>query len=386
MSLLTATTYNSVQDIPSTIWEEIECVSNVYFSPEFLSAYEKSNPKVIFKYIIIKNNSDDAVAIANIQIIELSIDVILKNIKLSKFLKKVIDYFLCNNNLKIMFCGNVFLSGEHGIFLKKGIEKHDLFSAITKEVKRLSISKQLRPLHAIFVKDFYEDSLYITDELLNFGYTSMPVEPNMILTLNPLWKEFSHYKESLKSKYRIKVNKADKTSTHLKAKLFTEEDFAQYKEELQKLYENTIANADFNAQVLNLDTYINLRTIFKENFIVKAYFFEGKLVGFLSALITNNHLDAHFIGLDYTLNKQCAIYPRILNDYVRIGIEKRVTQINFGRTASEIKSTIGAEPEQLMCYIRHKRRRVNAILRPFFKMVKIKDFKQHQAFKNNKEA
>ena len=47
-----------------------------------------------------------------------------------------------------------------------------------------------------------------------------------------------------------------------------------------------IANANFNAQVLNLDTYIHLRQTFKDDFIVKAYFLEYKLVGFLTVLKT----------------------------------------------------------------------------------------------------
>ena len=171
-----------------------------------------------------------------------------------------------------------------------------------------------------------------------------------------------------------------------KAKIFSEKDFALHKDELQQLYENTIANADFNAQVLNLDTYIELRALYRENFIVKAYFYEDQIVGFLSALKTNNHLDAHFIGLDYSLNKQCAIYPRILNDYIRIGIEQKVVQINLGRTASEIKTTIGAQPEDLMCYIRHKRKSVNTFVKPFFNMVQLKEFRHHQPFKTKKEA
>ena len=147
------------------------------------------------------------------------------------------------------------------------------------------------------------------------------------------------------------------------------------------MYENTIANANFNAQVLNLNTYIKLRALYKDDFIVKAYFLEDKLIGFLSALVNNNHLDAHFIGLDYELNKTHAIYPRILNDYVRLGIENKVSQINFGRTASEIKSTIGATPENLVCYTRHRRNFINKLLKPFISQVQIKDFKQHEPFK-----
>ena len=110
---------------------------------------------------------------------------------------------------------------------------------------------------------------------------------------------------------------------------------------MQQLYENTIANANFNAQVLNLNTYIKLRETYGNNFIVHAYFLDHQLIGFLSALVNKNHLDAYFIGLNYGLNKIHAIYPRILNDYVRLGIAHKVSQINFGRTASEIKSTIG---------------------------------------------
>ena len=94
-----------------------------------------------------------------------------------------------------------------------------------------------------------------------------------------------------------------------------------------------------------------------------------------------DHLDAHFIGIDYSNNKSYAIYPRILNDYVRIGIETGSSQINLGRTASEIKSTLGAQPKALTCYCKHKRYLPNQILKPFIKNVQIKSFKQHQPFK-----
>ena len=280
-----------------------------------------------------------------------------------------------------MFCGNVFLSGEHGIILNQDIHKKSAFLIISRTIKELSSLKENRPLHAIFIKDFYQESLHITDHLLDYNYIKMPVEPNMIFKLNRNWKTFEDYTDALKSKYRVKVNKADKTSSHLTAKLFNENDFKVYKDELQQLYENTIANANFNAQVLNLNTYIKLRTLYKDDFIVKAYFLEDKLIGFLSALVNNNHLDAHFIGLDYELNKTHAIYPRILNDYVRLGIENKVSQINFGRTASEIKSTIGATPENLVCYTRHRRNFINKLLKPFISQVQIKDFKQHEPFK-----
>ncbi len=381
MNQYSAKAFNSVDAIPALDWESLNIQNNTYFSVAFLRAFETSNPKIAFKYIVIYDNLN-AVGLANIQIISLSIDAILKNIKISKSVKRIFRFFLCNYPLKIMFCGNVFLSGEHGIILNQDIDKKKAFLVISKAIKKLSSLKENRPLHAIFVKDFYQESLHITDHLLDYNYMKMPVEPNMIFKLNSNWKTFEDYTDDLKSKYRVKVNKADKTSSGLTAKLFNEDDFKVYKEELQQLYENTISNADFNAQVLDLNTYIKLRALYKDNFIVKAYFYEDKLVGFLSALDNNNHLDAHFIGLDYELNKTYAIYPRILNDYVRLGIERQVSQINFGRTASEIKSTIGATPENLVCYTRHRHNVINKILKSFIGQVKIKDFKQHEPFKS----
>jgi predicted N-acyltransferase len=380
MNQYSATVFDTIDSMSSVDFASLNDTSNIYFSQGFLKAFEVSNPNISFKYIVIYDNSK-AIGLANIQIISLGIDVILKNIKISKSVKKVFRFFMCNYPLKIMFCGNVFLSGEHGIILNQDIDKKEAFLIISRTIKELSSLKENSPLHAIFIKDFYQESLPITDHLLDYNYIKMPVEPNMIFKLNRNWKTFEDYTDALKSKYRVKVNKADKTSSDLTAKLFNENDFKVYKDELQQLYENTIANANFNAQVLNLNTYIKLRTLYKDDFIVKAYFLEDKLIGFLSALVNNNHLDANFIGLDYELNKTHAIYPRILNDYVRLGIENKVSQINFGRTASEIKSTIGATPENLVCYTRHRRNFINKLLKPFISQVQIKDFKQHEPFK-----
>lgn len=383
MSHFNVVTYNSINDISLKQWKDLQCSNNVYFSPEFLKSFEISNPKINFKYIVVKND-DKAFSLSIIQTIELSVDVILKNIKLASWIKKILHSLFCNNSMKIMTNGNIFLSGEHGLYFKDGIDKVKVLNTIANEIN--SIAKKTKPLHAIVLKDFLKESLQLTNHFEDFGFTAMHVEPNLILKLDNIWKTFDDYKKDLKSKYRVKINKADTTSSSLTARLFTEEDFATYKDELQKLYENTIANANFNAQVLNLDTYIHLREIYHEDFIVKAYFYEDKLVGFLSALANNNHLDAHFIGLNYDLNKQHAIYPRILNDYVRIGIEKGVLHINFGRTASEIKTTIGAVPIDLTCYIKHKRPFFNSIIRFIIKRVKLKEFKQHDPFKTKKEA
>lgn len=379
MSSFITTLYPSVDLIDPIVFEEVNADKNVYFSKSFLKAFEHSNPQIEFKYIAISDAKKHTIALALVQVINLSVEGTLKNIKVASLVRKFLSLFFCNEHIKIMFCGNVFLSGEHGIRSSDRVSKSEIMNQIATALD--AVAANTKPLHAIFIKDFKETSLKNTRELLNFGYSEIKVEPNMIVQLDSQWKTFEDYKNILKSKYRVKANKADSTSSNLETRLFTEHDFETYKDELQALYQNTITNASFNAQVLNLNTYIHLRASFKDDFIVKAYFLENKLVGFLTALVDKNALDAHFIGLDYKLNKSHAIYPRILNDYIRIGIQKQVTSINLGRTASEIKTTIGANPLELSCYIKHKNPFLNSLIKPFFRRIKIKEFKQHSPFK-----
>ena len=379
MNSFVTSLYPSVDLIDPVVFKELNTDKNVYFSKSFLKAFERSNPQIEFKYITIADAEKKTIALAVVQVISLSVEGALKNIKVASLIRKLLGLFFCNEHIKILFCGNVFLSGEHGIRCSDGVSKDEIMSQIG--IALDAVAANTKPLHAIFIKDFKEESLKNTRQFLKFGYSEINVEPNMIVQLDPKWKTFEDYKNILKSKYRVKANKADSSSSSLKSRLFTEHDFETYKEELQALYQNTIDNASFNAQVLNLNTYIHLRASFKDDFIVKAYFLEDKLVGFLTALVNKNTLDAHFIGLDYRLNKSHAIYPRILNDYVRLGIEKQVSSIDLGRTASEIKTTIGAIPLELSCYIKHKNPFLNSLIKPFFRRIKIKEFKQHSPFK-----
>ncbi|WP_430467001.1 hypothetical protein [Winogradskyella ouciana] len=371
--------FETVDAIPESYWESLGCTRNIYYSPEFLKAFEIANTDIDFNYIFILKNGK-AVAFGNTQIVTIGVETITKNTRLLPWIKRFFNWLFCNSKVRILFCGNVFLSGEYGTFLKTGEPKIETFEALAQSIRQLKCKKRM---NAIFVKDFINESLYITEHLKTFGYVPMHVEPNMVVSLKPEWKSFTDYLNALKSKYRVKANRADAKSEPLEAKFFTEDDIESYKDELQKLYQNTIDNADFNAQILNLDTYIHLKNTFKDKFIVKGYFLNNVLVGFLSAMQNGTNLDAHFIGLDYTKNREFSIYPRILNDYIRLGLQTKSKQINLGRTASEIKSTIGAEPLQLTCYIRHKHYLPNQILKPIIQRsgAAIKRFKQHQPFK-----
>ena len=116
-------------------------------------------------------------------------------------------------------------------------------------------------------------------------------------------------------------------------------------------------------------------------FQVIGCFDADRLVGFQSAMICGGVLEAHVIGLDYALNRELSIYQRMLYEYVRLAIHTHSSKIVFGRTAAEIKSTVGAFPVNLHCGFKHRRRISNALLSRILHYVKPSAFPMRHPYR-----
>jgi hypothetical protein len=153
---------------------------------------------------------------------------------------------------------------------------------------------------------------------------------------------------------------------------------------MTNLYQKVVANANFNLSHFNLKTFKDLKELLEDNYIIRSYWLNNKMVGFISGVINQKSLDAHFVGIDYLLNREHAIYQRMLYNYIEIGINKKLHTINFGRTASEIKSSVGAVPEDLTIYLRHKKGITNKFLRLLLQRIQPSTFQQKFPFKTIK--
>jgi hypothetical protein len=143
--------FKTIDSIPQANWDSVNCCPNIYYSPEFLSAFELANTDIEFNYIFILRD-DKAVAFANTQIVTIGIETITQNIKMYDKIRRLINNMFCNHQIRVLFCGNVFLSGEYGTFLKDEEPKIETFRAIAAAVKQLC--KATKKINTIFVKDF----------------------------------------------------------------------------------------------------------------------------------------------------------------------------------------------------------------------------------------
>ena len=379
--------FSSVNEIPASIWNELQCTSSIYFNSKYLFSLEKNNPQITFIYIVLLDTDKKAIAFASIQIIDFQLEGIenslTKNFEKLKCFGRSIGLFPKLKPIKLLVCGNIFVSGEHGIFIKENQNKQQIIKDLAKAISHLTNSnKSLANNISIYlIKDFIKESLNVTDELHDLNYYSFNVEPNMLLELDKNWQNFQEYLDAMKTKFRVKAKRALKLSADLIVKETSVENIKIFLPEITKLYKKVSEKADFNLGDFNLETYMSLKSEFGDKYILKTYWHQDKIVGFMSGIINSNSLDAHFVGIDYQLNRKYAIYQRMLYDYVKIAIDKNLKVINFGRTASEMKSSIGAIPQELTCYIRHKKSITNKFIKPFLNYIEPKPFTQKKPFK-----
>ena len=384
----TALFFSSIDEISNEIWTQLECENNLYFHRDFLKSIEINHSEINFYYIILVDNSNKPIALASIQIVDFYLDTVKTNFedfirKIKNLLRKL--YILPNKKaLKLLISGNTFVSGDHGIFITHSQDKKQVIKNLAKAILHFVNSNNSINIDAFLLKDFVNESLFITDELKNYNYHPFSVEPNMILEINEDWNSFEDYLNAIKTKFRVKAKKAIQLSKDIIIKEVNDHNIENKLPKMTALYKKVVSNADFNLSHFNLESYKTLKSAFGEKYILKTYELDGEIVGFMSGMINQNSLDAHFVGLDYSLNRQYAIYQRMLYDYIQIAIAKKLKTLNFGRTASEIKSSVGAKPQDLTMYLRHKKGITNKIVKLFLQYIQPSPFRQHFPFKNIK--
>jgi hypothetical protein len=178
------------------------------------------------------------------------------------------------------------------------------------------------------------------------------------------------------------VRNARKRGAALVRQRLSSDEIIQHKERIQELFDDVIKNSTFHLTTLHVDTFARMKDELGDNFIFTAYMLEDNILGFSVTYITGDDCEAHLVGMDYERNIDLCLYQNMLYDFVEMGIEHDCQRVHMGRTALEIKSTVGAEPEELSFYIRHPNRLYNAFLGLFLSVVPTTEWTQRRPFKD----
>ncbi len=248
--------------------------------------------------------------------------------------------------------GNLLLSGPYGYCLDQDYQEKSglIYQHIIEEMQGWLKSQGI-DTSIVLIKDFFEQDMPLQDSI----YYPFQLEPTMILDLKPEWKTFESYLNDLHSKYRIRARRAIKMGAGIERRELNLEEITFNQHILFGLYKQTATNAEFNLVDLHPNYFIQLKNNLKDKFHLYTYCKDGRILAFYTIIEDGDSDEAHFLGIDEDLNKQYQVYLNILFDLIRHAIGRGQRQIRFSRTALEIKSSVGAIPHALTCFIKHRK-------------------------------
>lgn len=361
MKNFTFTIYNNTSELPLN-WDEV-AVSNSFLQTSYLKVLEDAAPINMQCFYIGVFEESQLIGVMLAQYINVS--------KLESFgdrdrcLKTAFRNFIFKNFAShVLFLGNNMITGQNGFVFSKHMDFDsigDIMKKCSKELTQYFRNKKIQ-IHLITFKDFYQKCAQPL-KLNSFkNFYEFNTQPNMIFTLKSNWNNEADYVNELLKKYRDQFKRARKKLDGVEVKELSLEEVILHENRIYELYYYVAKNAPFNTFFLKGNHF----TVFKKQcgnrFKIFGYFLEGKLVGFHTILINGKVLETYFLGYDSNVQKDKMLYLNMLYNMTMYGIENHFEQIIFGRTALEIKSSIGASPVMMSGFIYHTNSFINKLM------------------------
>lgn len=245
--------------------------------------------------------------------------------------RKVIQFFVQNRRIRILVNGCPNLTGDFRFVAKPAdLDETDATMAALRQLRHAI------DFDAVIIKDILTPAKKNLAEFRKFQ-----VDPNMVVENS--WPTMAAYVAAMRTKYRQRYQSTLKKSAGITMQKLNSVQMLEHKNEINRLFQGVLKMEKFNLEQVHEDYFIRLAGM--PEFSLYGYFFESRLVGFRSSIDAGKKLIAHYVGFQGDVNAEQKIYQRMLFDYVEEGIVKGVAAIHLGRTALEIKSTVGAERE-----------------------------------------
>ena len=250
---------------------------------------------------------------------------------------------------KLLLVGNNMLSGQNAYAFLPEVDERILVEKLREIVENWPNKS-----HLTIFKDFNEGQIK-TFHIPSFGTDyEFSSQPNMIFEINPQWKSENDYVADLTKKYRDQWKRCRKKGDGLTRKELSYEEIVELEYRIYALYLHVAENAPFNTFILPSNHFSAFKKHVGTDFILRGYFLDNQLVGFSTVIRHGEELETYFLGYDETIQREKMLYLNMLYDMVQCGIVEGFSRIILGRTALEIKSSIGAKATQLKGIMRHR--------------------------------
>jgi hypothetical protein len=288
---------------------------------------------------------------------------------------------------RVLVCGNLLSWGFHAVGFAPGQAPAPIWPAVAEAIYRVRRAERLSgQTDFALVKDLSAAELDGAAALRRFGYRSVESDPNMVLTIPPAWRGYDDYLADLNGKYRNAARRIQKDLAQAGCAVTRLDDIARHGARLHSLFLNVLHNAAVRPVTLPAAFFPALAASLGEDFRCMAIRREDEIVGFISMLRDGDTAVAYYIGFDRQAGVGNTVYLALLHSVIDEAIRLGCRRISFGRTALEPKAGLGARPERLWLWTRHRVPTMNVLLRRLLRVVPHGEAPDRNPFKTSTPA
>ncbi len=285
---------------------------------------------------------------------------------------------------RLLVAGNLMSWGFHGITFAPGENPGEIWPGVADALYRIRRAERLLgDTNVVMVKDVTTKESGL-EALKRFSYRPLETEPNMVLTIDPAWRSYEDYLAALDAKYRRNSKDQLKKLAAAGCTLEPLNNLAEYAQRLHELYLAVHDNASVKLVTLRENYLPQLTAAFGDDFRCTVVRRGEEILGFVTTLRDGDTAIAYYIGFDRAAAAEgLPIYLRLLHSTIGDAIHWRCKRLSLGRTALEPKAALGAKPEEMTVWLRHRIPALNWILRGALGAITHDEAPERNPFKTN---
>lgn len=356
-------------------WDAVAAHGSVLLSRPVLRAIEAAGPdNVSPRYALVFRGSKPVAAVAAQLVTVTGAHVKKKSVpsasirtmaKLKRLVAPVVDAASEQLEERLLVAGNLMSWGCHGVAFVPDEEPAALWPAVAEALYRIRRAERLGgETNLVMVKDLTAAQAGV-EALHRLSYRPLETEPNMVLELNPAWATYDDYLNALDAKYRRKVKDQVKrlaTAGCTVAPLTG--DLSAAAARLHELYLSVQGNATVRLVTLPPAFLPAMAAALGDRFRCTAIRRGEELLGFVTSIRDGDTTIGYYIGFDRAAAADgLPLYLQMLHATIADAIHWRCRRLSLGRTALEPKAGLGAKPEPMSVWVRHRVPALNWMLR-----------------------
>lgn len=375
-------------------WDEVVAGRRFFLRREVLAAVEAHLPENLSpRYALVFSDGRPVAAIAA-QLVDIQganlwndggEDKPAQRSVIGRILKPATGKIVSQIEERALIAGNLMSWGFDGIIFAKDVDPVEIWPGVTEALYRIRRAERLAgQTDLVLIKDVTATESH-SEALRTFSYRPLETDPNMVLAIDPSWKSYDDYLGALDAKYRKNAKDQMKKLAASGCVMETLTDLEPYAADIHRLYRSVQGKASVKLVTLTEGYLPALARAAGADFRCTVVRRDDHVLGFISCLRDGDTAVGYYIGFDReAASEGIPLYLRLLHTTVSDAIAWGCKRLSLGRTALEPKAALGAKPEPMYVWLRHRVPAMNWLVRGMLDAIPHSEPPERNPFKAGK--